>query len=357
MKIALVEIGGSHDECIYSQIKIIKSYKGIDLTLICDDSLKENSKYFDLVDKKIFIPIRKGYKQWIDYYRLWRLIKSEGFDKIILNTGQGMRISKLLYFPFGNHTKFYGILHNSKKIIASLSQKIISRKVKHYYVLNEYLESNIEKGEKNNLSFSVLHPVFFPKYPELPINKKKDEIWICIPGRVELKRRDYETLFKSIKDYGINKNIKFLLLGSCSHTHGDGDYVKKQISNLSVQNNFLTWENFIPVNVFHSMIKNSDYILPLIHEGDISGDYYKTIITGAYNIAVGYKKAMLIEKAISNDLLDYNPIIYDKNFLMKTINQLNKSGSINPYNHKKLSFDFQRRTYLNSLGLTLPDKN
>jgi len=353
MKIAIVELGGSHDECLYSQIKIIKSCPNIHLTLICNKSLEGNIKHFNHIDKKIFLSVRKGYKQWADIFRFWQLCKTNSFDKIIFNTAQGKVISRIFRLPFKKHIKLYGILHDTKKINSSHSQKYISKKIEHYFVLSEYLKNKI----KSTSSFSVLYPIYFPDYLPQEINKKKNEIWICIPGQVELKRRDYKTLFESIQKYGISKNIKFLLLGRCEHKHGDGAYIKQKISELSVTDNFLIWDGFIPVTTFYSMIKNSDYIMPLIHDNDISGDLYNTQISGAYNLAVAYKKPILAEKEISNKILsEYSPITYDNNYLMKTINQLEQYDGDNLYTDEKWTFDFQRKIYLEHIGVTLPNQ-
>jgi hypothetical protein len=352
MKIALIELGGSHDECLYSQIKILKSTEEIHLTLICDNSLKENVKYFDLVDNKVFVELRKGYKRWIDLYKIWQTCKAERFDKIIFNTAQGKTTRQLLRFPFNKQTEFYGILHDTQKVISSRTQRIISKKINHYFLLNEYLEPNIRKVNKSKLSFSVFHPFFFPEYPKLAITKKDNEIWICIPGQVELKRRDYKALFNSIKENGINENVKIVLLGRHGHAHGNGAYIKEQISAISAEDKFMLWENFIPVDIFYSIIKNSDYILPLIHEDDISGDLYKNQISGSFNLAVGYRKPLLIEKMISDKLNHFNPIVYDKVSLMKTINQLTPNNTTNNYSNERWSFNYQKRAYFKSLGIT-----
>lgn len=350
MKIAIIEIGGSHDECLYSQIKILKSVEGISLSLICDASLKENVSYYNLVDEKLFLTFRKGAKLWIDIYRLWLLCKRAAFDKIILNTAQGSKISKLFCFPFKQRTKFYGILHNTRKIANSHSQKRISRRIEHYFVLNDYLIRNITHELADRVS--VFHPVFFPDYPQQKINKGKDDIWICVPGQVELKRRDYKSLFASIEKHGIKEHIKILLLGRYGHSYGDGAYIKQKTAELSVADHFHIWEKFIPVGEFYGMVEKSDYIMPLIHEGDVSEDLYKSQITGAYNIAVGYKKALLVEQTICNKMLsDYKPVTYNKQNLMECINQLGRNNSAELYRHEKWTFDFQRNRYLQALKI------
>jgi hypothetical protein len=355
MKIALIEIGNSHDECLYSQIKIIKSSKDIHLTLIANKSLEESASYYDLVDCKKFVSLRKGIKQWIDLYKLWVYYKKEDFDKIIFNTAQGKETSRILRFPFGKKTKFYGTLHDTRKLNSSYSQKAISKKIDHYFILNEYLEKNIPSSAKKHLTFSVFHPIFFPTYPEVQVDKKEEEIWICVPGQVESKRRDYRALFDSIKQFDIDKKVKFVLLGRYGHAHGDGDRLLEQLTSLKVEDQFLIWEKFIPLDLFHAMIKNSDFVLPLIHPGDDSGDLYKGQISGAFNIAVGYKKPLLIEEGVSSDLNDYDMITYKKSELMKTINELVSDKSTLPFEQDKWTFSTQRKAYLQGLGIEVKD--
>lgn len=343
MKIALIEIGGSHDECLYSQIKILSSVS--DLTLICNDSLRENTKRYDLIDRRIFVSIGKGYKKWVSLFRLWRFLCLENYDKIIFNTAQGKLIKILLTFPSPKKTNFYGVLHDILKLNHSVSQKSISKKIKHYFILNDYLKDKI----KTNTSFSTFYPIFYPTYNLQSIHKIENEIWVCIPGQVELKRRDYKTLFESIKEHGISKHIKFLLLGRYGHKHGDGSYIREQISSLSAEDNFLIWENFIPVETFHTMVYYSDYILPLIHKGDKSGILYENQISGAFNLALGYKKPLIVEKNISNKFDE--ALTYNKTDIMLTINSLKKYDENSLYLDKKWSFDFQRENYLQSIGI------
>ena len=166
-----------------------------------------------------------------------------------------------------------------------------------------------------------------------------------------MKRRDYKTLFESIKEHGISKHIKFLLLGRYGHKQGDGIYIRNQISSLNIEDNFQIWENFIPVETFHSMVHHSDYILPLIHKGESSGVLYENQISGAFNLALGYKKPLIVETNMS-DKFD-EAITYDRTEIMLKINTLRKYDKNSLYLDKKWSFDFQRENYLKSIGIPL----
>lgn len=340
MKIALIEIGGSHDECLYSQIKILKSVENVHLTLICDSSLKEHVSYFDSIDKIEFVKKTKGFwAEWFVAFKIYSLYKKENFDNIIFNTAEGKKITKLLLLPFSAKTKFFGTLHNTNKIKNSTSQKLISQKIQKYFVLNDYLVH-----EKHKHIFASYYPIFFPNYPQANIEKPKDTIWVCIPGQVELKRRDYSSLFDNIEKTKLEKNIQFIFLGPCEHSHGDGNYIKERIKKLNLEKQCMLWDNFIDVTLFHTIAKNSDFLLPLIHPQHVSYSLYSHNISGAFNIAFAYKIPLLMEESFSSHL-DFkdNSIFYNIDNMLSKIKKPEPNKKF--YQEQKWSFDFQKEKY------------
>lgn len=345
MKIALIELGSSHDECLYSQIKILTSNSDIQLTLICNTLLKENVKHFELEGKTFFFTIKKGISKWLSLFKIWQFCYKNKFDKIIFNTATGKSVQILLLFPFHKQTKYYGTIHNIGKLNKSKSQKFITKRLSHFFILNEYLSRNL----KIDKSFSSFYPIFFPDYKVESISKSKDEIWICVPGQVELKRRDYKTLFESIEAFGIQAHLKILLLGRYGHFYGDGPYILEQIERLNLKNNIMIWKDFIPVENFHNMVRMSDYILPLIHPGDESGLLYENQITGAFNLAIGYKKPLILETSVSDKFPE--SISYEKHKIIETLNSLKSTENKDFYQDKKWTFEYQKEIYLKGIGV------
>jgi len=348
MKIALIEIDSSHDECLYTQIKFIKSEKENHLTLIHDKWLAYNISFFDLIDNTIeFNPENYRWKKWVSAYALYKILKREEFDVVIFNTLNSSVVKKLLLFPFGRNVKLLGIIHNVKKLNSFYFKNFISKKLNAFYILNDALITNINDDIKDVLNILVFYPVYFPAYPNKSINKGKDEIWICIPGQVEFKRRDYNSLFDSIEKYGINANVKFLFLGRVNKEE-ERNLVYGKIKELKLENNFMIWEDFIDVIQFHNYLLKSDYILPLIHKGHNSFDLYKYQTTGTYNLAISYKKPLLLEKdSFYRDALFWrDAILYEKERLLKTINHLSKIENRHLYGHVKLDFSYQKDNYL-----------
>lgn len=350
-KIALVEMGGSHDECLYAQVRYLKA-AGHHVTLICNSSLKSNVDYFDGLDTVHFIELRTGLTQWIDLRIIRRILVKGKFDRIIFNTAQGNVLKNLFLLPKPRNAKRYGVIHNLRKLQKSHSQKVITRNLDGYFVLNDYLIDQVDAEVKKKVKLHPLYTVFYPDYPSRELEKGDDEIWICIPGQVELSRRDYNALFDSIEKNGIQNHIKLLFLGRCEHADGDGTYVKKRIADLGIEKNVVLWDSFIETDEFYGMLKASDYILPLIHPAHDSYSLYEFQISGSFNLAFGFKKPLLMETSFS-EYADFKntSLFYSTDSLMETINGLKVIDENEFYSDPKWDFDVLKESFLNALEL------
>lgn len=347
MKVALLETGNSHDECLYAQVKIWKSVADVHLTLVCNKKLKDNVVSFVGVNSFHFVPVRSGIKQWYDMWQLSRWIRNQRFDTVVVNTAQGAVIKKLMLFLNGRVPKLFGILHNIVKVNSgSMSQKLISKRLSGYFVLNDYLLEQIDM-KKLTVRTTAFYPVFFPSFSQVNIPQKVDEVWVCIPGQVELKRRDYAGFFDALERQKPDPNFRFIFLGRCAHAHGDGAFVKKRINELGMEKQFLVWDEFISNELFHSIIKQSDYIMTLIHPEHISWQLYEGQITGAYNLAIGYQKPLMLHASFVHfsDFKD-NAVFYNLNNLVSVLNTLPARKLTQVFQDHKFSFDAQRTAYL-----------
>lgn len=350
-RIALVEMGGSHDECLYAQIRYLKA-DGHFVSLICNSSLKPNVDYFKELDEVHFIELRPGLKQWIDLWIIRKKLVRGKFDRIIFNTAQGNVLKNLFLLPKPKNAERFGVLHNLRKLQNSHSQKVITRNLKAYFVLNDYLIDQVDEEVKKSVKLFPLYTVFYPNYPTQSVEKKAGEIWICIPGQVERSRRDYDSLFASIAESGISEQVKFLFLGRCEHADGDGAYMKQRISELGVGNNFILWDSFIETEDFYGMLCASDYVLPLIHPKHESFKLYEFQISGSFNLAFGFRIPLLMENSFSNytDFQDTS-IFYEVNRIMETINGLGVSVAAPVYKNKQWDFETQKHRFLKALEL------
>ncbi|MCL1943756.1 MAG: glycosyltransferase family 4 protein [Candidatus Azobacteroides sp.] len=219
MKTVIIEFGNSHDECLYSQLLFLKE-KGHEVTLVCSEELKKQVEPFSEADEIRFYPFyKKGFSRMMLLFKLWRFLVKNNFDKIIFNKAQNKIVQNFLGFPFPKKTGFAGTIHNPKKLQTSLRQKLITRKIKKYFVLNDYLKEAVRPA---GFEVESYYPVFFPQVEVIPLSKEPDEVWICIPGPVDFNRRNYVSLFSALEQKVPDARIKFILLRKCNPESENG---------------------------------------------------------------------------------------------------------------------------------------
>lgn len=285
-KVALIEFSSSHTECLYSQILFLQE-AGYHITLICDKKMAQVVQDFGKEISCLFFDFGK----LISLLRVRSFILQQNMETVILNTAQGSIPLKFLSLYFPRRIRFYGTIHNVHKIETSLGQKIISRKVRSYYVLSKY--QFLQIPEYRNLSFAYFNPSFFPTYESHQKNlaEKGDEMWVVIPGALEYKRRDYHFLIDFLKRYP-QENLKFILLGNGSK--GDGEHVINTIKEHQLERFFTYFDGFVPNSLFQFYVQNADYLLPLIHpEAEGAENYTKYKISGIFPLSLAYDVPLL----------------------------------------------------------------
>lgn len=342
MKIAIVELSISHEECIYSQLSFLQNNQ-FKVSLIVHPVIRNQISYDNLVSNIDVINFDK-FKKINSLKEQIKIVKKlSTFDKIIFNTASSSKqlrnISLLLLFF---KVECIGILHNTKKLKNSFTQKIISCKIKKYFVLSDYLKQNAEVN-KSKISVESFYPIYFPKIHEKKIKKNKNEIWFCIPGRVEFSRRNYLFLVDQLEKKEISKNIKFLILGNINTKEGLS--FKRKIDDLDLTDYFVFFERFIENATYYSFIKASDYILPLLKQEDYS--YLKYKISGTFNLAYGFKKKIFFNefyKSIPD--LNSNGISYNKENFSQKLNSIDLLKIDELYSDKKWHHTYQLNKFI-----------
>jgi glycosyltransferase involved in cell wall biosynthesis len=348
MKTAIIEIGGSHDECLYSQLLFLKKAHH-DVDLYCSQNLYEQVKKFDIADNIFFLDIQKGFLNKLkNNIFLWKKIRIEAYEKVIFNTAQGNSLRDLMLFPFSKKVEFIGLIHNANKLLNSFSQKLISRKIKKYFVLNDYLLP-VQK-EVNHIKISSFYPIFFPNFEKVSIQKPDHEIWICIPGQIQQFRRNYKALIHSIDKEQIPNNINFILLGKC-HESNDCQEVKELIKEKGLENHFRLWTRFISNEEFHTFLSISDYIMPLVNVEKDKSSYLNYKISGSFNLAFAHKKPLIMDEIYENTTdFKENAIFYNWGNSNAIFDKIQRNILDKPlYQNEKWSFTFQQKNYIDFL--------
>ena len=355
--VALIELGNSHDECIYSQILFLNK-ADYTVHLLLSEGLKTQAANFPTAAVVHYFSLpAKGIQAWSELFKIKQYLKKHAITHVVLNTATGNTIRNFILLNLFTSIPFAGTVHHTGKLNKSFTQRLISLKVKKYFVLNDYLLDSIKK--QHPLRIASYYPIFFPAFEPVAITKATSEFWICIPGQLEFKRRDYKSLFSQLQKHKLPIGFKFILLGRCNHKYGNGEEVKLMIKEQQLEDHFIVFDQFIDNALFHAYLKLSDVVLPLIHEGSEGFKSYATAqISGAFNLAFAYQKPMLMHQYF-NFITDFqvSSFFYSPADLVALCLQLyanpslctDKAAAIAGY--YKFSFVVQQQKYLQLLTL------
>jgi len=344
--IAFIELGGSHEEVLFPQIEILAG-SGFNVSLIIRTSHFNRIKPIRQAKTVLCINDEKNFFQRaMNLRRVLNFIKTNNIHSIIINTAQGAFIRDLCFFlpPYLNLT---GISHNPQKIGHSFTQKFISRKIKKYLVLNDYILKNLP--QLHGLSYSSFYPVFYP-HKHQP--KNDNTLRVAIPGAIDFNRRDYEEILNNPLSQVLNKNIQFIFLGRCKSEAARKYREAVETKFLKKQSRF--FDEFIPEARFFSILKTADIILPLITPGIKNFQLYKKYkVSGSINLAFGMKIPLLMHESLKSTE-DYQTaaIFYKEGQLFQKLNEIHanpdsiaiKKKDIEK--EKKFNPEFQQKQYI-----------
>jgi glycosyltransferase involved in cell wall biosynthesis len=297
--VALVEIGNSHEECLLTQVLALKKAGANVIWVTKQESVDRNPflvPYFDRI--QVVSLGGKMFQQLKEMRQLNRFFLENQVKKVILNTAQGAHIRNLcLTAP--QQIEFIGIIHTLRKFQGSFTQKIIHRKIKKYLVLSDDLLRKV--NVPNKIRVSSFYPISYPHFEEV-CKKSKDEIWISIVGGVENRRKDLEGFLEIIRTNTLS-SIRFLFLGKCDSTQAEIKEFKQKIDHYGAQKNVVFFDDFISSEKLDSYLKQSDFLLPLIHPNTASSEQYiENQISGMFNLAYSYQIPLLIHEAYASNL-------------------------------------------------------
>ena len=349
-KVGLVELTTYHEECLHSQALFLKD-AGYDVHLFIHPKLvNQIADYKALFTEIITIEATSKtffLKRVLRFLKLHKIIRQNKFLFLIFNTASSKKEVIGLTFLLKNKVKCVGVIHNLKKVNSSLSQKLINRYIKKYFVINDYLLKSTEIDDKT-LSFESFYPIFFPNYKTVDLIKPQNELWITIPGGLDFNRRDYITIAKGISK---NTNIKIHILGKIDRKNEDTIAFLQYLELNNIDAKFHFFDEFIPNNLFHSYLKKSDYILaPVLIKNE---SYTKYKITGAYNLAFAYKAPLICPKPLEviPDLKNHSFFYEDADSLSRLIDRLSNENESKKvfYQGPKWSFKNQQNKYIKFL--------
>lgn len=297
VKIVLVEIGNSHDECLLTQLVALKK-NGATLTLICNESIsKRNSNFNEFLTEIITIPDRIESKRKTAGL-IWREINCLKAEKVIFNTAQGQIVRNICVKALFSKMDFIGIIHTTRKFNGSFTQRLINLKIKKYLLLSEFLyESVINSPTAKKSKVDYFYPIHFANQG----SEQKDHqgIQVGIIGGVENRRKDLEGFLHLVGQSP--DEVKFFFLGYSNSALSEVQEFIQKVKTSGLSDRVVLFQEFIQQEKFDELVQQMDFILPLVHPNTPSADqYFKNQISGAVNVAFAYQIPLLIHEGFNH---------------------------------------------------------
>jgi hypothetical protein len=358
VRAALVELHTSHDECLFSQALFLRPHT-THLALLGPPPLLDRLR--GRADFDAWIPLRSeapGAGRWWGLIDCWRALWRGRFDWVVFNTAQGSMVERLSLLPFPRGQRRAGILHDVGKLERSPAQRLISRRLDHYYVLADYLLESVPDAHRDRVA--AFHAMFFPSWDRSratpPIEPTTDRLVVCVPGNVERKRRDYEALLAVVTRPDLDRRIQFVLPGRSAHAHGDGPWLRAALLDAGVEDRVSMWNDFIDHDTFQAVVAGSDVVLPLVHPHLPGHTRYLTQrISGSFNLAFGHRRPLLMDQQFQ-ELVDFDDValFYEPDRLADVLSNLAHDPS--PlrritYANDRWTEAAQARRYLAPMGI------
>lgn len=341
MNIVLIEFNSHHDECLYSQVAFLKSISSNKVFLVSNYRLKNRISYLDEFENVLFLRSN----QWgIGHLKILNFLYKNKINKVVFNTVSHKSVNHLLRICSRDKRAYYGIIHDLKQL-KNKRYNYTYGMINSFLLLNDYLLKNIDSySPSEETRFETFYPVFFPENKEIELTKSKDEIWVSIPGKMELKRRDYLALLNAFKKKKLDKKIKIIFLGNSNVS------IRKEFESFDVHNNCVFWDGYVDNDIFHTYLLKSDYVLPLIHGGHESCNTYRNKISGSFNLAFSYHIPMIIDSFFREfeDFKKTAVFYHQEDDLIDVLNNL--TTPTDKYVDEKWTFEYQRNKFISFIN-------
>lgn len=318
--IALIELGDFHAETLHSQVRFLQ-WGGFRVHLLVTTDLEASlpPTGADVVE------VLPSLRRWRDRPRaLWRLrryLADHGLRRAVLNTAEGARVRDFC-LGAGWGVDVIGVVHNARKLVGgSVTQWWISRRVRRYLVLADYIVESLESAgyEEPVRSF---YPAFYPYRGGTPPARDPGTLRVCIPGNMRFQRRDYAGLREALSRGRVDERIRLLFLGDADRD--DGPRIRSLFEPWTERGICRFWRGFVEPRAFYEEVAACDLILPLIHPSTPLFENYLTYqISGTFPLAFAFARPMLLHAAFGS-LEDFrsSSLFYEEPDLLSVLNGL-----------------------------------
>jgi colanic acid/amylovoran biosynthesis glycosyltransferase len=333
-----------HQEIIPPQARILLN-AGYEVHLFIAEKLWDRDLFGDIADK-IHVTLLKKNSNFLNKLsiavRVRKYIRKEGINFLVFNTLD----SNFNYFllRMNQGIRSIGIIHQAHRIF----RKKIHRKnlslVDGIATLSRFTLDYFRSNDSFDKDAVCFYPIFFNGQKET-VKASHEGIQVAIPGQFDLNKRDYFQLLDTLREVNPATAVKFYLLGNVKN--GDGPEIIAYIKRHKLEHFFEWEEKFIPYKKFFQVLRESDYVMPLLSSRvKNSRNYRESQISASFNWAYSFQKMLILHSEFSGIVEDKDDTVFYDDYNFKDVLESLKKPSENLYHPEILSYAVQEKAYL-----------
>ena len=292
-RVLLLEGSHAHAECLHAQIRFLNAL-GVQVHLW----LNRASPYRPPADEPVkalrLIDPEGLQGRILTAIELRKYLTQTGIGHLVINTAHGLLARDITLALRGHPVQVAGLCHHAEKLGSGITQNLISRRIKNYFVLHPYMQRWARPQE--GVTISQFYNIFFvnpAKMGPAVLPAPGEEVRIVLPGALEPDRRDYGSLLALAGSGQWPAGVKVVLLGDASGT----EYGRQLVRTIRAEgfgSYFELFESYISDTVFFEQMRRAAAVLTLLHPNVKQFEIFSRFsISGSYNLAFAFQKPIL----------------------------------------------------------------
>ena len=297
MRVLISELSANHHDTALALIAYAAALKPEAIAVAAPPLWEGLYRSLSEVDRFLPYEGRENFRRFMDRVRSFRpthLVHVTAYGKEPLALASAC-----------SDTAQVGVVHNLAKLRRfSWIQWRMMQYIRFFWVLRPGLYRRLP--EKYRMRSDYLWTGVYPASLEAQIpavQGEKGKVYICIPGRVEYKRRDYRMLLEVLERLEGRERFQFILLGPAVGTHSDYADFFSRIQGRGWEEVFVSFSEIVPFPLYHAYVRMSQAVLALIHPNRYREHrvYFDSQISGAFPMAQAHQKPLFLHRSFAGE--------------------------------------------------------
>ncbi len=297
MRLLISELSENHHETLLALLAYAVALKPEAIAVVAPSSW--GALYQSLTEVNRFIPYEgkeslRCVAAEIESFRPTLMVHATAYGKAPLSLSAGF-----------SEVPQVGVIHDLAKVRRfSWLQWQMLRHLRFFWVLRPGLYARLPKKyqEKADFLWSGVYPTSLEG--QIPtLSGEPGKVYLCIPGRVEYKRRDYRMLLEVIELLKDPERFRFILLGPAEGEHSDYADFYGQLREKGWESLFVSFAGIVPFPEYHAYVRMSQAMLALIHPHryEQHREYLEEQISGSFPLAQAHRKPLLLHRSFAGE--------------------------------------------------------